>query len=275
MPHTLRLAHLYPEQMNIYGDRGNVLALAQRCAWRGIALEVAPIGVGASADWGTFDLAFFGGGQDSGQALIADDFVRRQGPGLRAAIDEGLVLLAICGGYQLLGHHFLTHTGEQLPGIGALDLHTVGGTVRLIGNIVVEADLSETRRPGDEETRRPGGAGNDSLSPGLAVSLAQVRLVGFENHSGRTYLGAGVRPLGRVLAGHGNNGEDGSEGAVYRNTFGCYMHGSLLPKNPQLADHLLGLALARRYGPAAALVPLDDTLELAAQRSTAERFLQR
>jgi CobQ-like glutamine amidotransferase family enzyme len=138
MTYRLRLAHLYPEQMNIYGDRGNILALGQRCRWRGIAVELLPVGVGAQIDWGEVDLAFFGGGQDSGQALIAEDFVQRQGPAVRAAIDSGLVLLAICGGYQLLGDYFLTHTGERLPGIGALDLHTVGGDVRLIGNIVVE-----------------------------------------------------------------------------------------------------------------------------------------
>src|SRR6266511_4765184 len=126
MSYRLRLAHLYPEQMNIYGDRGNILTLSQRCAWRGIAVELVPVGVGAQVDWPSIDIAFFGGGQDSGQALIADDFVRHQGPALRAAIDDDLVVLAICGGYQLLGHYFLTHTGERLPGVGAMDVHTVG-----------------------------------------------------------------------------------------------------------------------------------------------------
>jgi lipid II isoglutaminyl synthase (glutamine-hydrolysing) len=273
MAYRIRLAHLYPEQMNIYGDRGNILTLMQRCAWRGVEVELLPIGVGATIDWASVDLAFFGGGQDSGQALIADDFVRRQGASLRAAINDGLVMLAICGGYQLLGHFFLTHTGEKLPGIGAMDVHTVGGDVRLIGNIVVEADLSEANRQADKQTSRQGYGSAVSQSPSLPVSLSCVRLVGFENHSGRTYLGTAVRPLGRVLAGHGNNGEDGTEGAVYRNTFGCYMHGSLLPKNPQLADHLLTLALRRRYGPQAALALLDDTLELAAQRAMVERVV--
>jgi lipid II isoglutaminyl synthase (glutamine-hydrolysing) len=244
MSHRLRLAHLYSSHMNVYGDRGNVITLAQRCAWRGIDLAVTPVEPGDEIDWAGFDLAFFGGGQDSGQALIADDLLARQGPGLRAAIEDGLVLLAICGGYQLLGHYFMTHTGERLPGLGALDVHTVGGKQRLIGNIVVEAELGQ-------ET---------------------VRLVGFENHSGRTYHGPGVTPMGRVLAGHGDNGEDGLGGAVYRNTFGCYLHGSLLPKNPQLADHLIGLALQRRYGPDAALQPLDDAFELRAQRAMAERL---
>jgi CobQ-like glutamine amidotransferase family enzyme len=264
MTYRLRIAHLYPEQMNIYGDRGNILALSRRCAWRGIDVDLLPIGVGMAVDWPEVDIAFFGGGQDSGQALIAEDFVVRQGPALRAAIDDGLVLLSICGGYQLLGHYFLTHTGEKLPGVGALDVHTVGGDVRLIGNIVVDVDLrSEVRGLRIE---------SEPLSPQSSVLI--TRLVGFENHSGRTYLGPGARPLGRVLAGHGNNGEDGSEGAVYRNTFGCYMHGSLLPKNPQFADHLIGLALERRYGLAATLAPLRDDLELSAQRTMVERLLK-
>ena len=267
MNYRLRLAHLYPEQMNIYGDRGNILTLSQRCAWRGIAIELVPVGVGAEVDWPSIDIAFFGGGQDSGQALIADDFVRRQGPALRAAIDNNLVILAICGGYQLLGHYFLTHTGERLPGVGAMDVHTVGGNVRLIGNIVVDADLSPLPVV-SSQLRMATNQGPPTTDHG-----SRTKLVGFENHSGRTYLGTWVRPLGRVLAGHGNNGEDGTEGAVYRNAFGCYMHGSLLPKNPQLADHLISLALRRRYGPEATLAPLDDRLEIVAQRTMVERLV--
>ena len=242
--YQLTIAHLYPEQMNIYGDRGNIITLRQRCAWHGIATTLLPVGPGTAVDWSTVDLAFFGGGQDSGQSLIAADFVERQSAALRHAAEDGMVLLAICGGYQLLGHYFLTHAGEKLPGIGLLDVHTVGGTERLIGNIVIEASW---------------GAG-------------QQRLVGFENHSGGTYLGGGVQPLGRVLAGHGNNGKDGTEGAVWRNVIGCYMHGSLLPKNPHFADHLLTLALQRRYGPTATLAPLDDALELQAHTAMLERL---
>lgn len=242
----LRIGHLYPDQMNIYGDRGNILTLSQRCRWRGIEPQVVPIGVGDAVDWSSLDVLFFGGGQDSGQALIAQDLVRRLGASLKAAIEDGAVMLTICGGYQLLGDHFLTHTGEKLPGIGALDLRTVGGHKRLIGNIVVEASLAEGQPP--------------------------VRLVGFENHSGQTFLGQGVRPLGRVLAGFGNNGEDGTEGAVYKNTIGCYMHGSLLPKNPQLADDLICRALLRRYG-SDDLEPIDDALELRAQRTMIERVV--
>jgi CobQ-like glutamine amidotransferase family enzyme len=248
----LKLAHLYAAEMNVYGDRGNVIALRQRCLWRGIDLEVTPVEPGDEVDWASFDLAFFGGGQDSGQALIARDLLERQGPGMRAAIDDWLVLLAICGGYQLLGHYFLTHTGERLPGLGALDVHTVGGSKRLIGNSVVEADLATT----------------DNQPP------TSVRLVGFENHSGRTYHGPGVRNLGRVLAGHGDNGEDGWGGAVYRNTIGCYLHGSLLPKNPQLTDHMIQLAMRRRYGPDTAIAPLESALELHAQETMTSRLLR-
>lgn len=251
----LTIAHLYPEQMNIYGDRGNILTLVQRCRWREIAVRVDPIKPGQVVDWADYDLAFFGGGQDSGQSLIAEDFVQRHGAALKSAIDDGLVMLAICGGYQLLGHYFLTHTNEKLPGIGAMDLHTVGGDKRLIGNIVIEA----------------GALGSSSRTDPHDAASSTI-LVGFENHSGRTYLGAGVRPLGRVRRGYGNNGEDGTEGSVYRNAHGCYMHGSLLPKNPHFADHLLGLALERRYGSRGALAPLNDALELHAHDVMVERL---
>jgi lipid II isoglutaminyl synthase (glutamine-hydrolysing) len=267
MSYRLRLAHLYPEQMNIYGDRGNILTLTQRCAWRGVVVDLLPVGVGDDVDWGAVDIAFFGGGQDSGQALIAADFVERQGPVLRAAVEDGLVLLSICGGYQLLGHTYVTHTGAQLPGVGVFDARTVGGEVRLIGNIVVETGDWESGTGGQAQRRA-------ELPPNPQSLIPNRRLVGFENHSGRTYLGPGARPLGRVLAGYGNNGEDGSEGAVYRNAFGCYMHGSLLPKNPFFADHLIGLALRRRYGSGAELAPLDDRLELAAQRTMVERLIR-
>src|SRR3954451_11890829 len=186
MSYRLRLAHLYPEQMNIYGDRGNILTLTQRCAWRGVAVDLLPVGVGADVDWNAVDIAFFGGGQDSGQALIAADFVERQGPALRAAVEDGLVLLSICGGYQLLGHTYVTHTGEQLPGVGVFDARTVGGEVRLIGNIVVEMGVGSW------------GLGFGSFPPTPnSQPPTPTRLVGFENHSGRTYLGPGARPLGR------------------------------------------------------------------------------
>lgn len=247
MTFTLRLAHLYPDHMNVYGDRGNVIALRQRCLRRGIELEVIPVQPGDTIDWTAVDLAFFGGGQDSGQALITTDLIERQGPGLRSAIENDLVMLAICGGYQLLGHYFLTHTGERLPGLGVLDVYTIAGKRRMIGNIVIEVDLGH----------------------------GPQRLVGFENHSGRTFHGARVRPFGKVLTGYGDNGQDGWGGAVYRNTFGCYLHGALLPKNPQLTDHLIGLALRRRYGQQVELLSLPAERELAAQRVMVQRLLRR
>jgi len=245
----LRIAHLYPLQMNIYGDRGNILTLVQRCRWRGIKVEVDAIDVGQRVDLRGYDLAFFGGGQDSNQALVADDFLQFKGPALTEAVEDGLVVLAICGGYQLMGRHFLTHTGEELPGIALFDAWTVAGRKRLIGNVVVEW------------TDAPEGAAADTL-------------VGFENHSGRTYLGPGCRPLGQVLVGYGNNAEEGSEGAVYRNAHGCYLHGTLLPKNPHLADHLIASALRRRHGAEVALAPLDDQLEWAAHHAMVRRLIR-
>lgn len=263
MSYRLTIGHLYPDQMNIYGDRGNILTLVQRCRWRGIEATVTPIGVASSIDWRTIDIVFFGGGQDSGQSLIAEDFVQRQGASLKSAIDDGMVLLAICGGYQLLGHYFLTQDGEKLPGIGALDLYTVGSTKRMIGNSVVDTDLTT-------DNRRP--TTGEAASSVVGHRSSVVKLVGFENHSGQTFLGSGVQSLGRVLAGFGNNGEDRTGGAVYHNAIGCYLHGSLLPKNPQLADELIRRALLRRYGHAD-LAPLDDTLELQAQRVMVERVV--
>jgi len=233
----LRIGHMYPAQMNIYGDRGNITSLVQRCRWRGIEVRLDAIHPGMNVMWHELDICFFGGGQDSGQALIAHDFVTRHGQNLRAAVNDGMVMLAICGGYQLLGNYFLTHTGEKLPGVGALDVHTVGGDVRLIGNLAVAVELNITPHT----------------------------LIGFENHSGRTYVGSDARPLGRVLAGAGNNGLDGSEGAYVHNTFGCYLHGSLLPKNPHFADYLILTALTRRYGHAQ-LAPLDNHIELHAHQ---------
>ena len=233
----LRIGHMYPAQMNIYGDRGNIISLVQRCRWRGIDVQVDAIHPGMNVGWHELDICFFGGGQDSGQALIAHDFVNRHGHNLRAAVNDGMVMLAICGGYQLLGNDFLTHTGEKLPGVGALDVHTVGGDVRLIGNLAVT----------------------------IALDITPHTLIGFENHSGRTYVGSGARPLGHVLTGAGNNGLDGSEGAYVHNTFGCYLHGSLLPKNPHFADYLIHTALTRRYGHAQ-LAPLDNHIELQAHQ---------
>ncbi len=240
---ALTLVHLYPDLMNVYGDRGNIIALQRRCAWRGIELEVVPVSLGDRLPTTACDLIFFGGGQDREQEVVSPDFVSSKGAAVRELVEDGTVVLAVCGGYQLLGHTYTTVDGEELAGAGVFDVRSPPGPRRHIGNIVIQAEL-------DGEPRT---------------------LVGFENHSGRTYLGSGCQPLGRVLTGSGNNGEDGTEGAVYRNAYGCYMHGSLLPKNPHLADHLIGRALRRRYGSAATLPPLDDTLEERAHQAVVRR----
>jgi len=233
----LIIAHLYPDLMNLYGDRGNIIALTRRCQWRGIDVIHRAVRLGEKVDFTRFDMLFMGGGQDKEQKLICDDFQAVKGSALAEAVEDGAAFLAICGGYQLLGHCYETGSGDRLPGIKVLDVETRAGKKRMIGNVVVRSRLSGAR---------------------------SRTLVGFENHSGRTYLGAGVRPLGEVLIGHGNNGEDRFEGAVYRGVVASYLHGSLLPKNPWLADWLIERALRRRYGEGTMLAPLDDRIEAAA-----------
>jgi CobQ-like glutamine amidotransferase family enzyme len=235
----LRLLALYPDQMNIYADRGNIVFLRRRCEWRGIGFAYAAAGPGERIDPAAHDLFYIGGGQDRDQRMVAADLVESKRQGLAAAVDDGAALLAVCGGYQLLGHSYQLDT-ESLPGLGLADLETVREPgPRLIGNVAIETDL---------------GAGPQLLA-------------GFENHGGRTYLGAGAEPLGRVVEGHGNNGRDGFEGVRRANLIGTYLHGPLLPKNAWLADHLLALALARRYGARPDLAPLDDAFETAAHES--------
>jgi hypothetical protein len=235
----LRLLTLYPEQMNIYADRGNIQFLRRRCEWRGIGFESAAAGPGEGVDPAIHDLIYVGGGQDRDQRLVAADMVATKREGLADAAADGAVILAVCGGYQLLGHSYQLGD-ERIAGLGLVDLETVREEgPRLIGNIAIEADL---------------GGGPRTLA-------------GFENHGGRTYLGPGASPLGRVLSGHGNNGRDGHEGVRQGNLIGTYMHGPLLPKNAWLADRLIQLALARRTGAEPELEPLDDGLEAAAHAS--------
>ncbi len=235
----LRVLSLYPEQMNIYADRGNILFLQRRCEWRGIGFAHAGAGVGEAIDPAAHDLFYIGGGQDRDQRMVAADMVAGKRADLAAAVDDGAALLAVCGGYQLLGHSYQIQA-ETLPGLGLADLETVREEgPRLIGNVAIEVDLGTGPRV----------------------------LAGFENHGGRTHLGADGKPLGRVLKGHGNNGRDGFEGVRRDNLIGTYLHGPLLPKNAWLADHLIALALERRYGSRPALEPLDDALESAAHAS--------
>jgi CobQ-like glutamine amidotransferase family enzyme len=234
----LRIAYLYPELLNIYGDRGNILTLAQRCKWRGIDASIHYLGLGDGVDPDFYDLYFMGGGQDTQQIQVCDDLQRVKKEMLNRAAHQQAVFLTICGGYQLLGNYYKPHEGPELKGLSLIDAYTVAGNTRHIGNMVIERKNALT---GENET-----------------------VVGFENHSGLTYLGPEMTPLGTVKTGSGNNGKDGSEGIAHGNLYGTYLHGSLLPKNPLLADELLLKALSRRY-PAEqvrqALLTLDDTLE--------------
>jgi CobQ-like glutamine amidotransferase family enzyme len=235
----LRLLALYPEQMNIYADRGNILFLQRRCEWRGIPFEYAAAGPGEGFDPSGHDLIYIGGGQDRDQVLVAEDMLRTKRESLATAVDDGAALLAVCGGYQLLGHRY--QLGDRsITGLGIADLETVRDPgPRLIGNVSIEVDLGQ----------------------GPKV------LAGFENHGGRTHLGPAAEPLGRVLHGHGNNGSDRWEGVKRRNMIGTYLHGPLLPKNAWLADHLIALAIGRRTGSVPDLEPLPDELETASHAS--------
>lgn len=232
-PVEVRICHLYPRLLGVAGDRGNLLALAQRCAWRGIGSSVAEADVGVVPDFTQFDVILFHGGQDCEMKVAARDLGTKGGP-FREAIEAGAVVLAVCAGYQLLGRYYAPADGPPIMGMGVLDVVTEGGSTRFMRHIAVTCDLG------------PGG---------------QHSLVGFENHSGRTYLGPGAAPLGRVIAGSGNNGQDGTEGARYREVYATYLHGPVLPKNPWLTDHLLSRALWHRYGDVGPLAPLGDQTE--------------
>ncbi|MEG2382689.1 MAG: glutamine amidotransferase [Oscillospiraceae bacterium] len=242
----LNICHLYPDILNLYGDTGNILCLKQRLLWRGIECEITELPLGATDDFSRFDLFFIGGGQDFEQGVLLNDLRRGKNGEIIAAIEDGKTFLAVGGGYQLLGKSYVSPTGDQCDFIGALNIHTVGTTVRSTGNYMFKCSPES------------GGA----------------TVVGFENNSGKTYLDAGVSPLGTVLSGSGNNGEDGTEGARYKNVFGTYSHGPLLPKNPEFADFILQTALSRRY-PNATLSPLDDGLEALAHSYMQDRLAKR
>lgn len=229
----LRIAHLYAHFLNIYGDRGNIIALSQRAKWRQIEVKVDAIDLGQEIDHEYYDFYFVGGGQDKQQIVIAEDLLKKA-DALKKATDGGAVVLSVCGGYQLLGHYYKPHEGPELKGISLVDAHTVAGNRRMIGNVIVKREDATT-------------------------------LVGFENHSGKTYLGKGVNALGKAIVGNGNNGEDKMEGLAQGTIYGTYLHGSLLPKNPEFADLLLSQSLSRRYG-SQNLKPLDDKLETQAHK---------
>ncbi|KAJ50894.1 hypothetical protein BD780_000122 [Clostridium tetanomorphum] len=236
----LNICHLYPDLLNVYGDIGNVLILKHRAEKRDIKVNIINLSIDTPFASNDYDIVFFGGGQDYEQSIVSKDLIENKKEAIKNYIDDGKVFLSICGGYQLLGNYYTTPDGEKLDGLGILDIYTEAGNTRFIGNTVIKnEDFDET-------------------------------YVGFENHSGRTYIG-NLKPLGKVIKGYGNNGEDGYEGCIYKNTYCTYFHGSLLSKNPELADRLIKTALEKKYNEEIILAPLDNTLELRAKEFIVNR----
>ena len=251
----LKIAHLYPKLLNIYGDRGNIICLKKRCQWRGIEVKVTEVSLDYQLKAGEFDLFFGGGGQDRQQLIVAKD-LQKKAKVLKQEALRGVPMLTVCGTYQLFGHFFKTNAGCKIPGISIFDAYTVSSHQRKIGNIVIK------------------------LNPLIAQSLSNPitfnrsvtqNLVGFENHIGNTFLSQGTLPLGKVIKGFGNNGQDKTEGAIFKNVLGAYLHGSLLPKNPHLADWLIKKALEIKYKKPIILKSLDDSLEWQAHKAATKR----
>ncbi len=240
----LKICHLYPDVMNLSCDRGNLICMEKRLQWRNIDVEIIPVQMGDVLDAEAFDLIFIGNGQPFAQPLLLEDAKANKAAALAAAVEAGVPVLAVDGGYELLGKTYETAEGQKLEGLGILDVQTKCGQKRLVCNCAYFCEELDTT------------------------------VVGFENHAGLTTLGSGVKPLGKVLSGGGNNGTDGTEGARYKNVFASYAHGSLLPKNPVLCDQILRLALERKYGEID-LVPLDDTLEQNAHDYMENRLLKK
>lgn len=240
----LNICHLYPDLLNVYGDVGNILILKNRAQKRGIKVNVIDVSINSEFNGDEMDIVFFGGGQDYEQSIVSDDLKNNKKDALTKYVEDGKVLLAICGGYQLLGNYYRAPNGEKLEGLHILDIYTEGGDTRFIGNTVIyNEEFDET-------------------------------YVGFENHSGRTYIN-NLKPLGKCLAGYGNNGEDKHEGCVYKNTYCTYFHGSLLSKNPELADRFLKIALEKKYGGNIELAPLDDRMELKAKEHIIKTYVNK
>jgi len=242
---VLKIGHLYPTLMSVAADRGNLFSIERRCKWRGIAIEVEQIYVKQTPDFTKYDLILFHGGADREMELASRD-IQAKAPSLMEAAESNTVFLSVCAGFQLLGHYYKPFQGPELKGVGLLDFYTEGSNTRFMTHMALECDFEQT---------------------GKKV------LVGYENHSGRTYLGPKAQPLGNVIAGWGNNGKDGYEGARYKYVFGTYLHGPVLPKNPWFTDYLIQLALQRRYGKVE-LAPLDDTIENAAHDAALQLAMQ-
>ena len=229
---NLKICHLYPDVLNLYGDTGNIICIKNRLSWRGIDVSVTNLPIGETQSLADFDLFFLGGGQDFEQEVLLDDLHRGKDKSLVSAIEDGKTVLAICGGYQMLGNYYLNASGHRCDFLGAVDFYTVGGAHRMIGNYAFRCAEHS----------------GDSI------------VIGFENHSGQTFLGEGVQSLGKVITGYGNNGKDRTEGVRYKNVFGTYSHGPVLPKNPEFCDYILFTALKRKYG-TCYLPQLDDAAE--------------
>lgn len=241
----LKICHLYPTLMSVAADRGNLYSIKKRCEWRGIGVEVEPVYVKQTPDFTQFDILLFHGGADREMELASRD-IQFKGPALQEAAEAGVVFLAVCAGYQLLGNYYKPSQGPELKGVGLIDFYTEGGSTRFMTHMALECKFDYR---------------------GKNV------LVGYENHSGRTYLGSNTEPLGRVIAGWGNNGKDGYEGVHYKHVYGSYLHGPILPKNPWFTDYLITQALERRYG-AVELAPLDDEIEDAAHQAALQRAMK-
>lgn len=238
----IRIAHLYPDMLNLYGDRGNIIALTERMKARGIDVITDAVTMGKSFNADDYDILFIGGGQDFEQDVLLSDLKKGKDVQISKAIQNGTVMLAICGGYQMLGKYYKTYDGKMLEYMGALDFYTEGKEERMIGNYAFRTKEG-------------------------------IEIVGFENHSGRTYLGKGVEPLGKVIKGYGNNGEDSTEGVRYKNTFGTYSHGPVLPKNPDFADLLISKAIENKCGKTQ-LAKLDDSLEAKARAQVMKLYIK-
>lgn len=275
----LTIAWLYPDLMSIYGDRGNIIALTKRCEWRGIDVEVKRILIDTPVqELKSCNLLFMGGAQDRQQKIVADD-LRKKARAISDMVEGGIPGLYICGAFQFLGNYYKEADGTVIQGLGIFDLHTINpgvNTKRLIGDVVTKIDpklsIRYTWFSGKEKPTGFLRHSRHSWSRNDSIYTNKTYLVGFENHGGRTYLGKGVNPMGIVVRGYGNNGEDQTEGAVYKNSFGSYLHGPLMPKNPHFADYLIASALEVKYKKKVDLLPLDDMLEKQAHMFIAKRL---